>query len=143
MCIPPLVWESLLYVENRDLMDANPISNAAVDWPRFVLAAAALEEMMTGRSVDEVHIAWEDSVWVLRSDDLHTAVFAEVPGFAAAVGINMTFLLPYSMLARGWDKDFRGLAVFDTMQSAGAMVSTSPRETVSRRWPTPVRSCRA
>jgi Mn2+/Fe2+ NRAMP family transporter len=32
---------------------------------------------------------------------------------ATAVGINMTFLLPYSMLRRGWDKDFRGLAVFD------------------------------
>ena len=32
---------------------------------------------------------------------------------ATAVGINMTFLLPYTMLARGWDKPFRGLASFD------------------------------
>ena len=32
---------------------------------------------------------------------------------ATAVGINMTFLLPYSMLARGWDKTFRGLARWD------------------------------
>ena len=32
---------------------------------------------------------------------------------ATAVGINMTFLLPYSMLRRGWDRDFRGLAIFD------------------------------
>ena len=32
---------------------------------------------------------------------------------ATAVGINMTFLLPYSMLSRGWDKTFRGLAKFD------------------------------
>jgi Mn2+/Fe2+ NRAMP family transporter len=32
---------------------------------------------------------------------------------ATAVGINMTFLLPYSMLNRGWDKPFRGLASFD------------------------------
>jgi len=32
---------------------------------------------------------------------------------AAAVGINMTFLLPYSMLRKGWDKKFRGLAIFD------------------------------
>ncbi|HUV64114.1 MAG TPA: divalent metal cation transporter [Sedimentisphaerales bacterium] len=32
---------------------------------------------------------------------------------AAAVGINMTFLLPYSMLRKGWDRDFRGLAIFD------------------------------
>jgi hypothetical protein len=32
---------------------------------------------------------------------------------ATAVGINMTFLFPYSMLAKGWTKEFRGLAIFD------------------------------
>jgi Mn2+/Fe2+ NRAMP family transporter len=32
---------------------------------------------------------------------------------ATAVGINMTFLLPYSMLSKGWDREFRGLAIFD------------------------------
>ncbi len=32
---------------------------------------------------------------------------------ATAVGINMTFLFPYSMLRKGWDRDFRGLAIFD------------------------------
>jgi len=32
---------------------------------------------------------------------------------ATVVGINMTFLLPYSMMNRGWDKPFRGLARFD------------------------------
>ena len=32
---------------------------------------------------------------------------------ATAVGINMTFLLPYSMLRKGWGKSFRGLATFD------------------------------
>ena len=32
---------------------------------------------------------------------------------ATAVGINMTFLMPYSMLHRGWDKPVRGLARFD------------------------------
>ncbi len=32
---------------------------------------------------------------------------------ATAVGINMTFLLPNSLLDRGWDRPFRGLAVFD------------------------------
>ena len=36
-----------------------------------------------------------------------------VAAAATAVGINMTFLLPYSMLKRGWNKHFRGLAVFD------------------------------
>lgn len=32
---------------------------------------------------------------------------------AVAVGVNMTFLLPYSMLRKGWDRSFRGLARFD------------------------------
>ena len=34
---------------------------------------------------------------------------------ATAVGINMTFLLPYSMLDRGWDKEFRGMSIFDLL----------------------------
>lgn len=32
---------------------------------------------------------------------------------ATAVGINMTFLLPYSMLRKGWNKVHRELAIFD------------------------------
>lgn len=32
---------------------------------------------------------------------------------ATAVGINMTFLFPYSLLAKGWTREFRGLVVFD------------------------------
>jgi len=31
----------------------------------------------------------------------------------AAVGINMTFLLPYTLLKRGWGRRHRGLAIFD------------------------------
>jgi Mn2+/Fe2+ NRAMP family transporter len=33
--------------------------------------------------------------------------------FGTAVGINMTFLLPYSMLKKSWGKSHRGLAIFD------------------------------
>ncbi len=36
-----------------------------------------------------------------------------VAAAATAVGINMTFLLPYSMLKKGWGSQFRGLAIFD------------------------------
>ena len=36
-----------------------------------------------------------------------------VAAAAAAVGINMTFLLPFSMLSKGWTREFRGLAIFD------------------------------
>jgi len=48
-----------------------------------------------------------------REEILFTQRDRMVAAAATAVGINMTFLLPYSMLKRGWDRDFRGLAVFD------------------------------
>jgi len=35
----------------------------------------------------------------------------------AAVGINMTFLYPYSLLAKGWGKHHKGLARFDLVMS--------------------------
>jgi membrane peptidoglycan carboxypeptidase len=39
--IPPLVIDSLLFVENRDLLDpGNPRRNPAVEWGRFMLAVA-------------------------------------------------------------------------------------------------------
>ena len=38
--IPPLVVHSLLFIENRDLLDPKePQANPAVDWPRFAMAA--------------------------------------------------------------------------------------------------------
>ena len=38
--IPPLVINSLLFIENRELLDtAQPLANPAVDWPRFAKAA--------------------------------------------------------------------------------------------------------
>ncbi len=44
----------------------------------------------------------------------HAAGVGTVLGmFGAAVGINMTFLYGYSLLARGWGKEHRGLARYD------------------------------
>ena len=38
--IPPVVVHSLLFIENRELLDpAQPMNNPAVDWPRFAMAA--------------------------------------------------------------------------------------------------------
>lgn len=51
------------------------------------------------------------SFW--SSQIVDTQQKAMITAVATAVGINMTFLLPYSMLSKGWDKDFRGLAIFD------------------------------
>ncbi len=49
---------------------------------------------------------WSDMIVAMQRDVMITAA-------ATAVGINMTFLLPYSLLAKGWDREFRGLAIFD------------------------------
>ena len=49
---------------------------------------------------------WTTTIANLQRDKIITA-------FATAVGINMTFLLPYSMLKKGWGKSHRGLAIFD------------------------------
>ena len=43
-----------------------------------------------------------------------------VAGIAAAVGVNMLLLYPYSLLARGWGREHRGLARFDLF--AGMLV---------------------
>ncbi len=49
--------------------------------------------------------------WVDMITDQQRGVI--ISAIAATVGINMTFMFPYSMMRRGWDKDFRGLAIFD------------------------------
>ncbi len=49
---------------------------------------------------------WTSLIVTDQRDIMITAV-------ATAVGINMTFLLPYSILKKGWDKESRGLAIFD------------------------------
>ena len=49
---------------------------------------------------------WKDIILGSQRDRMVTAA-------ATAVGINMTFLLPYSMLRKGWGRAHRGLAPFD------------------------------
>ncbi len=49
---------------------------------------------------------WEDRIVSQQRDVMISAA-------ATAVGINMTFLLPYSLMRRGWTKEFRGLLRFD------------------------------
>ena len=65
--------------------------------------AAAFEAALK----DSTHAQyWREEILSTQRDRMVTAA-------ATAVGINMTFLLPYSMLKRRWSKDFRGLASFD------------------------------
>ncbi len=59
-----------------------------------------------GAVAENCHQFWTHLIVSQQRDVLISAT-------AAAVGINMTFLFPYSMLRKGWDRDFRGLATFD------------------------------
>ena len=53
------------------------------------------------------HAGW----WTAKVSGMQKNVI--IAAFATAVGINMTFLLPYSMLRKGWAVKQRGLAIFD------------------------------
>jgi len=49
--IPPLVVQSLLFIENRYLLDpTQPLANPAVDWPRFAKAAISQARELVGLS---------------------------------------------------------------------------------------------
>ncbi len=55
---------------------------------------------------EDQRVFWVDMI-------VHQQRSVMISAAATAVGINMTFLFPYSMLRKGWDRDFRGLAIFD------------------------------
>jgi Mn2+/Fe2+ NRAMP family transporter len=88
----------------------------AIDWgkilsgliPRFQMLwePAATMKAQIGAVAPQFQQFWTNLVVSQQRDVMIAAT-------AAAVGINMTFLLPYSMLRKGWDKYFRGLAIFD------------------------------
>ena len=74
--------------------DLSLMSNPA---PTFNEALAATGEFSS---------FWSNRIVSTQRDIMITAV-------ATAVGINMTFLFPYSLLKKGWDRSFRGLSLFD------------------------------
>ena len=70
--------------------------------PAPVIADLMASENVSGAS----RSFWESQIVAFKQEKM-------IASAAAAVGVNMTFLLPYSMLSRGWDKTFRGLARWD------------------------------
>ncbi|WP_193214018.1 divalent metal cation transporter [Luteolibacter marinus] len=65
--------------------------------------AAAYTELIASSSHPEW---WTNKITSDQQDIIITA-------FGTAVGINMTWLLPYSLLKKRWGKKHRGLAIFD------------------------------
>jgi Mn2+/Fe2+ NRAMP family transporter len=87
------------------VLDWNGIFSGFVPNPSILLRpASSFNEALqaTGQFADY----WSSEIVYMQRDVMISAA-------ATAVGINMTFLLPYSMLAKGWRKNARGLAVFD------------------------------
>lgn len=59
-----------------------------------------------GPADDPIRQFWSDYIVAGQRDVMIAAA-------ATAVGINMTFLFAYSMLRKGWTREYRGLAMFD------------------------------
>jgi Mn2+/Fe2+ NRAMP family transporter len=76
-------------------------------WPDLrLLAAPAPTFLEPIAATGEFATFWTTEIAKSQRDIMMTA-------FGTAVGINMTFLLPYSMLKKSWGKSHRGLAIFD------------------------------
>lgn len=72
--------------------------------PSLLFAPAAGYTEMLSQSANAEF--WSDRITTIQRNTALAAI-------SAAVGINMTFLMPYALLARGWGKSKRGLAKAD------------------------------
>ena len=68
--------------------------------------APGLQAMIAALPNEQIRQYWTDLI-------VHQQREVMISAAATAVGINMTFLLPYSMLAKKWTREFRGLSIFD------------------------------
>ena len=87
-----------------------------IDWSRVAEGFVPNFSVFTSPSADFMaYINKLDAVGAKFWSDMIVSqqIDVVISAAAMAVGINMTFLFPYSMLKKGWDKDFRGLAIFD------------------------------
>ena len=78
------------------------IPNPSLIWE----PAGAYKEILDSLPTAEVKDYWTNVVLKAQRDPM-------VASAAAAVGINMTFLMPWALKARGWGKKHRGLSRFD------------------------------
>ncbi len=88
-------------------LDWNAVFSGFVpDFNRFASPAATFEPILATIANDGARQYWTDVIVEKQRNVIISAA-------ATAVGINMTFLYPYSLLRKGWTREFRGLAVFD------------------------------
>ncbi|GEM_PF-46754 len=97
---------TVLYLSAEGKLPWNEIANGFIpnlyQWTTPSSDLAALLETLP----EDIAKFWNDQIVQQQRSVMISTI-------ATAVGINMTFLLPYSLLARGWDRTFQGLARFD------------------------------
>ena len=76
------------------------------DPTRLGRPAPGFNEALFAVSDESLREFWNSKILTVQFDKMAAAA-------ATAVGINMTFLFPYSILRKGWSREFRGLQVFD------------------------------
>ncbi len=96
---------AILLLAKGEISFSSMLAGLVPDFTQFVRPAGDLRGLVAELSPDA------QSYWLGTLMPAQRSVM--ISAIATAVGINMTFLLPYSMLARGWDRTFRGLARFD------------------------------
>jgi Mn2+/Fe2+ NRAMP family transporter len=95
-----------LYLSSEGVLDWGAILCGFIpDFSQWTQPTGKIEGLIQGLSQADAEF------WTPRVVKAQRAVM--IGAAATAVGINMTFLMPYAMLQRGWDKTFRGLARFD------------------------------
>jgi hypothetical protein len=90
-----------------DGIDWSRVANGFVPNVRHLFEPAATFEPLLNQISDVAARAYWASLIVSEQRDVM------ISAGAAAVGINMTYMLPCLLLSRGWDRDFRGLTIFD------------------------------
>ena len=90
-----------------DGIDWGAIGNGLIPkWRNLFEPSDTLRPLIDAIADPSARAYWTDKIVSQQRDIMLSAG-------AAAVGINMTFLLPYNLLSSGWNKDFRGLSIFD------------------------------
>ena len=83
-----------------------------------IVLAFAVATFATGIDVKEFFLGITGISFIQHISEFgfpETAIKPIVGGIAAAVGINMVFLYPYSLLNKNWGKEHRELAYFDLL----------------------------
>jgi len=134
-----VVVKLLLSAENVSFGDV--LGGLVPDLSLFSRPAPALR---TAVEATGAHAAYWHDLIILKQRDVM------VSAAATAVGINMTFLFPYSLLRKGWDRHFRGLSIFDlatgmaipfvvatgcVVIAAGATFHGQPAQQIMDYWP--------